>query len=62
MDDRSRRYYDDEDVDLESITQMQIFGKLAPSDSIVTPEEVEANAVDDEDVYRMREWSEENRL
>ncbi len=62
MDDRSRRYYDDEDVDLESITQMQIFGKLAPSGSIVTPEEVEANAVDDEDVYRMREWSEENRL
>ncbi len=37
-------------------------GTLAPSGSLVTPEEVEANAVDDEDVRRMREWNQENRL
>ena len=37
-------------------------GKLAPSGSLVTPEEVAANAVDEEDVRRMREWCEENRL
>ncbi len=62
MNDRTIRYYEDDDVGLEGITQMQIFGKLAPAGSLVTPEEVENNEVDREDVDRMREWSEENRL
>ena len=48
--------------DLLRETRMQIFGKLAPPDSLTTPEEVEENAVAEEDVDRMREWSQENRL
>ena len=52
----------EEENDLERVTQMEIYGKLAPSDSLVTPEEIAENAIDDEDVYRMREWCNENRL
>ncbi|MEG0913107.1 MAG: hypothetical protein RSA97_03995 [Oscillospiraceae bacterium] len=56
------RESENDENDLEKVTEMEIYGKLAPSDSLVTPEEIEANAIDDEDVYRMREWCDENRL
>ena len=54
--------YDSEDFIPEVQTEEEYAGKTAPLGSLVTGREIRANGINDQDVRKLREWSEENRL